>query len=55
MPRSFEICVNNGGRVRTIAGPYKKHDLKAGQYRRVCFIQGEMHYGEIKTKEGASK
>jgi len=50
MPKEFEDCVKRGGRVRTISGPSKTYGLKAGQYMRVCFIDGKMYRGEVKTK-----
>lgn len=51
MPADFEKCVKNGGRVRTISGPNKQYGLKKGEYLHVCFMKGEMHMGEKRTKE----
>lgn len=44
MPESFDKCVNEGGRVRTIK-------LKGGRYMRICYLNGKSHAGEVKTKE----
>lgn len=49
MPKEFENCVKNGGRVRT-----KK--LKNGRYMKICYDKnGNSHPGEIKKKKQASK
>jgi hypothetical protein len=44
MPRDFEKCVKEGGRVRT-----KK--LSGGKYLHICFKDGKSYRGEIKTKK----
>ena len=44
MPKAFEDCVKNGGRVRT-----KK--LSGGRYMHICFLNGKSYAGEVKTKE----
>ena len=44
MPRDFERCVKNGGRVRT-----KK--LSGGRYMHICFLNGKSYAGEVKTKK----
>ena len=51
MPKAFDACVSGGGRVRTLSGPAKKFGLKQGQFRRICFIKGESHLGEVRTKK----
>jgi hypothetical protein len=52
MPAGFEKCQNTKGhRIRTISGPNKEHGLKKGEYMHVCFVHGEMHPGEKKTKK----
>ena len=49
MPKDFEDCVKNGGKVRT-----KK--LKDGKYMKICYDKnGNSHSGEVKTKKKASK
>lgn len=50
MPKDFENCVKNGGKVRT-----KK--LKNGKYINICYDkQGNSFSGEVKTrKKKASK
>ena len=42
MPKDFDKCVKNGGRVRT-----KK--LSKGEYIHICFINGKSYAGEVKT------
>ena len=45
MPRDFEKCVDEGGRVRTIT-------IKGGKYMRVCYDkEGKSHAGETHTKK----
>jgi hypothetical protein len=51
MPADFEKCVKEGGRVRRISGPNKQFGLDKDQYVNVCFINGEMFRGEVKTKQ----
>jgi|TARA_R100000501_G_C2623350_1_gene116490 hypothetical protein len=51
MPEAFEKCIRNGGKVRTVSGPSKQHHLSKGQYKHICFIDGEMHSGEVKHKK----
>lgn len=54
MPESFDRCVENGGRVRTISGPNKKYGLKKGEYRKICFIDNSAFMGH-KTKKKSEK
>jgi len=44
MPKAFDRCVKNGGRVKT-----KK--LKGNKYMRICWLNGKSYAGEIKTKK----
>ena len=44
MPKGFEICRANGGRIRT-----KK--LSGGKYMHICFLKGKSFSGEIKKKK----
>lgn len=50
MPKSFDKCVKQGGRVRTVSGPSKEHGLKKGQYVRFCFLDNKSYRGEVKKK-----
>jgi hypothetical protein len=54
MPENFDKCVKNGGDVRTVSGPDKHFDLKEGEYRKVCWKNGEAVWGhkERKKKDG---
>lgn len=45
MPKAFDNCVKNGGRVRTIK-------LTGGKYRRICYLNGKSYLGHVKTKKG---
>ena len=46
MPKDFEVCVSEGGRVRTMP-------LSKGRYMRICYDKaGKSHAGEVKTKKG---
>lgn len=45
MPADFNLCRQQGGRVRTI-------DVGNGKYLHVCYDkQGKSHKGEVKTKD----
>ena len=45
MPRDFEKCVDEGGRVRTLS-------LKGDKYMKVCYDkEGKAHSGETHTKK----
>jgi len=44
MPKAFDDCVKNGGRVRT-----KK--LKGGKYIHICFLKGKSYAGKVKRSE----
>jgi len=44
MPKDFEDCVKQGGRMWTEKLPNNK-------YRHVCRVGGKNHYGHIKTKK----
>jgi len=46
MPKDFDKCVNEGGRVRTIT-------LKGNRYMRVCYDKaGKSHAGEVHQRKG---
>lgn len=47
MPKLFDKCVKEGGRVRTKA-------LKDGKYIRICFKDGKSYAGHVKKKKGWS-
>ena len=51
MPASFDKCVSEGGRVRTVSGVDSKFGLKADEYIHICFDGKEMHRGEVKKKD----
>lgn len=40
MPKSFEMCVKAGGRVRT-------KQLGNGKYMRICFHKGKSYAGHV--------
>jgi len=44
MPKDFERCVAEGGRVRT-------KNLGGGKYMHLCFKNGKSYAGEVKIKE----
>lgn len=45
MPKAFDDCVKNGGKVRT-----KK--LGGMKYMHICFINGKSYAGEVKVAKG---
>jgi len=54
MPKGFNDCVANGGRVRTVTGGTlggNKLGLKDNQYCHVCFNKSGMHRGEVHSKK----
>jgi len=55
MPKDFLQCVKDGGRVRTVSGPDKKHGLKEEQYVKYCYKDGESFRGEVKEKQSWNK
>ena len=48
MPADFDLCVKNGGRVRTIS-------VNKTQYMHVCWKDGKSYHGEVKTKKRAER
>lgn len=55
MPKPFDDCVKNGGKVRTISGKSRKFGLKEDEYIHICFLNGQMFLGEKKQKNAKSK
>ena len=55
MPKAFENCIENGGRIRTVSGPDKEHGLKKGEYVHYCYIGGKSYRGEVKKSEKKKK
>jgi len=55
MPQEFDACVKAGGRVRTVTGPNKKFGLSDGEYVHVCFKNGKMIKGYVKSKGGGAE
>lgn len=52
MPRAFDRCRKNKGRIRTISGPSKRWGLAKGEYLRICIDgKGNVHRGEVKKKD----
>jgi len=50
MPKAFNNCVKQGGRVRTISGPNKEHNLKKGEYVKYCYRNGKSYRGHVQKK-----
>lgn len=48
MPKNFDKCIAEGGRVRT-----KK--LSGNRYLHICFLGGKSFAGEVKTKKVVAK
>lgn len=47
MPKEFDACIKNGGRVR-------RKTLSNGRYMNICFLNGKSYAGEVhesKTKK----
>ena len=45
MPQSFNQCVKEGGRVRTIK-------VGKDKYMHVCYKDGKATHGEVKVRKG---
>ncbi len=49
MPKAFDRCVKEGGRVRT-------RKLRGNRFMRICFDRnGKSHTGEVKTRKAPAK
>lgn len=49
MPKAFDDCVKNGGKVRT-------KNLKNNKYIKICYDKnGNSHAGEVMTKKKQNK
>lgn len=44
MPKAFDVCVKNGGYIKTI-------QKGKGKYQRICIIKGKTYKGKIKKKK----
>jgi len=51
MPKGFEDCVKNNGKVRRVSGPSKEHGLEAGEYVNYCIIGDKSYRGEVHKKK----
>jgi hypothetical protein len=45
MPKEFDACRANKGKIRTIA-------LKGGKYMHICILNGKTYKGEVKVGKG---
>ena len=45
MPKEFQDCVDNGGRVR-------RKTLSDGRYINICYKDGKSYAGEVREKKG---
>lgn len=50
MPQQFDSCEKAGGKIRTVSGPNRRFGLKAGEYVKICFMNGKMFRGYMETK-----
>lgn len=48
MPRLFNKCIANGGKIRT-------RTISKNRYRRICILDGKTYLGEIQIKKVAKK
>lgn len=55
MPAGFDKCKANGGKIRTVSGPNKKHGLAKGEYVHYCILGKKSYRGEVHTKESWDK
>jgi hypothetical protein len=55
MPRAFDKCQQDGGKIRTISGSSeanrKRFGLSKSQYIKVCFLNGKSFLGEKHYKK----
>lgn len=52
MPKDFNRCIKNGGKVWTVSGPNKKYGLKEDEYVHFCKDDKGVHMGHVKKKKG---
>lgn len=50
MPASFDNCMKNGGKVRTV-----EINKKKGTYMHVCYLNNKAYPGEVKTKKSKAE
>ena len=48
MPKAFDTCRKNGGKIRTV-------NLKGGKYVHVCSLGGKSYRGYEKMKKSSSE
>lgn len=51
MPKGFERCVKNGGKVRRVSGSSKEHGLGTGKYVNYCVLGGKSYRGHVHHKK----
>lgn len=44
MPPQFDMCVEKGGKVKTLK-------LKGDKYMHICYMDGKAYSGEVKMKK----
>lgn len=44
MPKAFDSCRKNGGKIRT-------RKLKDGKYQHLCILNGKTYTGEVKQRK----
>lgn len=55
MPQAFDKCLFEGGKIRRVSGPSKKHGLKANEYVNYCYKDGKSYRGYTKKKHKKPK
>lgn len=45
MPADFNMCVKNGGKIRT-------KTMGGGKYMHICILNGKSYAGDVKEKKG---
>ena len=52
MPKSFDKCVREKGRIRRVSGHSKRWKVKKGEYRNICWDKKNVpHLGELHKKK----
>ena len=47
MPKEFDACRKNGGKIKTV-------QLSGEKYMHICILNGKSYKGEVKSKQSST-